>query len=96
MNKLYFGTIQADGLLVSTPTGSTAYSLSAGGVPVQPSVEAILFTPICPHVMTSKQLILSDKVQLKIKVAKAARGTAVASFDGRGSLELFQGDSLVI
>eukprot|EP00703_Trepomonas_sp_PC1_P003490 JAP93116.1 ATP-NAD kinase family protein [Trepomonas sp. PC1] len=96
MNKLYFGTIQADGLLISTPTGSTAYSLSAGGVPVQPNVEAILFTPICPHVMTSKQLILSDKVQLKVKVAKAARGTAVATFDGRGSLELFQGDSLVI
>ena len=53
-NGYYFGTIQADGLMISTPTGSTAYALSAGGVPVFPNVDCLLFTPVCPHVMSSK------------------------------------------
>lgn len=91
----YFGTIQADGLLISTPTGSTAYALSAGGVPVSPDVNCVLFTPVCPHVMSSKQLVLSDQV-LKVKVSMKSRGSVFVCFDGRDNLELDPGQSVVI
>ncbi|PFH52004.1 hypothetical protein AMATHDRAFT_141215 [Amanita thiersii Skay4041] len=89
-------TVQADGLTVSTPTGSTAYSLSAGGSLVHPEIPAILITPICPHTLSFRPMLLPDSMELRICVPYNSRSTAWASFDGRGRIELQQGDHIKI
>ena len=81
-------TVQADGLTVATPTGSTAYSLSAGGSLVHPQIPAILLTPICPHTLSFRPMLLPDSIELRICVPYNSRSTAWASFDGRGRVEL--------
>lgn len=82
---------QADGLIIATPTGSTAYSLSAGGLLVHPGVSAISVTPICPHTLLFRPILLPDGMFLKVKVPLALRATAWASFDGRVRTELHKG-----
>lgn len=88
--------IQADGIIIATPTGSTAYSLSSGGSMVHPAVPGILFTPICPHSLSFRPVIFPDYVTLRIKVPYRARGDAWISFDGRKRMELFKGDSVCV
>lgn len=69
-----FGSVlQGDGLIVATPTGSTAYSLAAGGSMVHPGVPALLFTPICPHTISSRPLVFPEHVVLRVKVRAALR-----------------------
>jgi NAD+ kinase len=63
--------LQGDGLIVATPTGSTAYSLAAGGSMVHPQVPGMLFTPICPHSLSFRPLIFPDHVQLVVQVGQA-------------------------
>lgn len=87
---------QADGLIIATPTGSTAYSLSAGGSLVYPSVNAIAVTPICPHTLSFRPIILPDSMVLKVKVPVRSRATAWAAFDGKNRVELFRGDYICI
>ncbi|KAJ1514895.1 hypothetical protein HMI56_007159 [Coelomomyces lativittatus] len=89
-------TVQADGLVVSTPTGSTAYSLSAGGSLVHPQVSALLVTPICPHTLSFRSMLVPDSMDLRICVPPTSRSTAWASFDGRNRVELKQGDFIVV
>ena len=89
-------TVQADGLVISTPTGSTAYSLAAGGSVVHPEVPSILLTPICAHSLSFRPMLLPDSVELKIQVPIDSRNTAWASFDGRHRMELQQGDFIMI
>ncbi|ODN94738.1 hypothetical protein L198_04882 [Cryptococcus wingfieldii CBS 7118] len=89
-------TVQADGLIVSTPTGSTAYSLSAGGSLVHPQIPATLITPICPHTLSFRPMLLPDSMELRVCVPRDARSTAWASFDGKGRTELHQGDHIKI
>ena len=86
--------IQADGVIISTPTGSTAYSLSAGGPLTHPSIPGILLTPICPHTLSFRPMVLSDSLMLRLVVPKHSRGGAYASFDGKGRVELRKGDEV--
>ncbi|KAG5304335.1 NAD kinase associated with ferric reductase [Histoplasma capsulatum G186AR] len=88
--------VQADGCIFSTPTGSTAYSLSAGGSLVHPSIPGILLTPICPHTLSFRPMVLSDALLLRIAVPNASRSTAYCSFDGKGRIELRQGDYVTV
>lgn len=88
--------VQADGCIFSTPTGSTAYSLSAGGSLVHPDIPAILLTPICPHTLSFRPMLLNDTMALKIAVPRHSRATAYCSFDGKGRVELRQGDHVTI
>jgi len=88
--------IQGDGLIVSTPTGSTAYNLAAGGSMVHPSVPCILFTPICAHTLSSRPLVFPEHVTLRVKVPSDSRAEAYCSFDGRGRQALWPGDSVLI
>ncbi|KAF4581214.1 NAD kinase associated with ferric reductase [Ophiocordyceps camponoti-floridani] len=88
--------VQADGCIFSTPTGSTAYSLSAGGSLVHPDIPAILLTPICPHTLSFRPMILSDTMALRVVVPRRSRATAFCSFDGKGRVELRQGDHITI
>ena len=86
--------IQADGIIISTPTGSTAYSLSAGGPLTHPSIPGILLTPICPHTLSFRPMVLSDTLLLRLVVPRHSRGGAYASFDGKGRVELRRGDEV--
>ncbi|KAI9369880.1 ATP-NAD kinase-like domain-containing protein [Aspergillus egyptiacus] len=88
--------VQADGCIFSTPTGSTAYSLSAGGSLIHPSIPGILLTPICPHTLSFRPMVLSDSLLLRIAVPSGSRSTAYCSFDGKGRVELRQGDYVTV
>lgn len=92
----YITTVQADGIIMSTPTGSTAYSMSAGGSMVHPSVPAILFTPICPHSLSFRPIVFPDSAKLQIEISEDARSHAWASFDGKSRLQLKRGDGLLV
>ncbi|CAO3614494.1 unnamed protein product [Cunninghamella blakesleeana] len=89
-------TVQADGLAISTPTGSTAYSLSAGGSLTDPGIHATLITPICPHTLSFRPTLVPDSMELRICVPYNSRNTAWASFDGRGRVEIKQGDHVKV
>lgn len=89
--------VQADGLILSTPTGSTAYSLSAGGSLVHPEIPAICVTPICPHTLSFRPMLLPDSMSLKVVVPrKNSRTSAWVSFDGRSRVELKSGDYITV
>ncbi|KAF4122435.1 NAD+ kinase [Geosmithia morbida] len=88
--------VQADGCIFSTPTGSTAYSLSAGGSLVHPDIPAILLTPICPHTLSFRPMVLSDTMELRVAIPRNSRATAYCAFDGKGRIELRQGDYITI
>lgn len=96
VNSRYVTTIQGDGALVSTPSGSTAYALSAGGVPVHPTLNCMLLTFICPHVMSGRQVCLPGSCILKLKQPRDSRGSCAVAFDNRMRLELLRGESLRI
>jgi len=81
----------ADGLIVATPTGSTAYSLSAGGPLLLPDVDALLLTPICPHTLTQRPVVLPDRVQLEISVTRPGEEIQL-TVDGQEGAPLRVGD----
>ncbi|CAL5352410.1 unnamed protein product [Camellia sinensis] len=87
--------VQGDGLILSTTSGSTAYSLAAGGSMVHPQVPGILFTPICPHSLSFRPLILPEHITLRVQVPFNSRSHAWASFDGKDRKMLAPGDALV-
>ena len=89
--------VQADGVLISTPTGSTAYNVSAGGSMVHPNVPCILFTPICPHSLSFRPVVLPDSAVIELKVPSYSRSLASVSFDGASQqVALERGDSVRI
>ncbi|KAL3850142.1 hypothetical protein ACJIZ3_012024 [Penstemon smallii] len=87
--------VQGDGLILSTTSGSTAYSLAAGGSMVHPQVPGILFTPICPHSLSFRPLILPEHVTLRVVVPFNSRSHSWVSFDGKDRKQLAPGDALV-
>ncbi|XP_005800196.2 NAD kinase isoform X1 [Xiphophorus maculatus] len=89
-------TVQGDGLIVSTPTGSTAYAVAAGASMIHPNVPAIMITPICPHSLSFRPIVVPAGVELQIKLSPDARNTAWVSFDGRKRQEICHGDSITI
>ncbi|XP_074074814.1 NAD kinase isoform X2 [Macrotis lagotis] len=89
-------TVQGDGVIVSTPTGSTAYAAAAGASMIHPNVPAIMITPICPHSLSFRPIVVPAGVELKITLSPEARNTAWVSFDGRRRQEICHGDSISI
>lgn len=85
-----------DGVIIATPTGSTAYSLSAGGPIVEPEANNILITPICAHDVVSRCIVASDKRVITVKLTKNARRNAFLSADGGKALRLNMGDVATI
>jgi NAD+ kinase len=85
-----------DGIIVATPTGSTAYSLSAGGPIVEPEAHSILITPICAHDMMSRCIVASDKRTITLELTRNARRNAFLSVDGGKALKLNMGDIATI
>ena len=90
---------EADGVIVSTPTGSTGYNLSAGGPLVSPKTSLMIITPISPHSLTSKSIVLSSEDEIVIevlKMRKAQKEEAIVNFDGQPGIQLSAGDRIVI
>ncbi len=87
---------RADGVIVATPTGSTAYSLSAGGPVVDTAIESIVLTPICPHSLFSRSMIFSSDNELKIEIKGSADAKAVLSCDGKDGVEINEKNTVVI
>ncbi|XP_037642311.1 NAD kinase b [Sebastes umbrosus] len=89
-------SVQGDGVIVSTPTGSTAYAAAAGASMIHPNVPAIMVTPICPHSLSFRPIVVPAGVELMITLSPDARTTAWVSFDGRKRQEIQHGDCIKI
>ena len=85
-------TYRADGLIVATPTGSTAYSMAAGGPIIDPKLSCLCVTPICPHSLTAKPLTFRDDAQIEIKNICQREKMLVLTVDGRINFEIYRGD----
>lgn len=99
LNGEYFNTYSADGMIVATPTGSTAYNLSAGGPIVSPSARLMILTPICPHTFNSRSIILPECDTIEVEVCSDRNGfddERQLSFDGGSVFNLHAGDRIVI
>jgi NAD+ kinase len=87
--------LRGDGLIISTPTGSTAYSLSAGGPIVNPAVQGLILTPICPHTLTHRPLIVPINAQIDVTLTSKDDG-AMATLDGQVGVAMTQGDTVEV
>lgn len=92
----HFTTVQADGVCIATPTGSTAYNLAAGGSLCHPENPVMLLTAICAHTLSFRPIILPDSIVLRLGVPYDSRSSSWASFDGRERVELHPGDYITI
>jgi len=93
VDRMFVCRYKADGLIVATPTGSTAYSLSAGGPIIFPSVAAICMTPICPHMLTNRPVIVPDTSVIRI-ICQAEDDSAFLTIDGQIGEPLKKGDQI--
>lgn len=100
VDDVYLCSYRADGFIISTPTGSTGYSLSAGGPIVEPEASLLLLTPIAPHTLASRSIVLPDNVTVTVEIAKTGsgenEGTAEVLFDGDTSSVLKPGSRVVV
>jgi len=95
LDELFVNKFRADGLIVSTPTGSTAYNLSAGGPIIYPSMNAIVITPICPFTLTNRPIVVPDSAEIELTLDNENEGV-VLSLDGQTGYPMKAGDRVVI
>jgi NAD+ kinase len=95
INRQFVTRLRGDGLIVSTPTGSTAYSMAAGGPILNPSVHALILTPICPHTLTNRPIVIPQDVLVEVVLVSKDHG-AMATFDGQVGIALQPGDTVEI
>lgn len=88
--------VKADGLIVATPTGSTAYNLAAGGPIVQPSVDALLLTPIAPHTLTNRPIVIPSVSAVRVVPNMEERDEVFVTFDGQQGFRLLAGDEVAV
>jgi NAD+ kinase len=91
LNGLFVNSFRSDGLIVATPTGSTAYNLSAGGPIVYPSMNAIVLTPICPFTLTNRPIVIPDAAEIELELKHENEGV-VLSLDGQIGYSMIAGD----
>ncbi|OGU13926.1 MAG: NAD(+) kinase [Geobacteraceae bacterium GWC2_53_11] len=96
VNRHFLTTYKADGLIVSTPTGSTGYNLSAGGPIIHPQMSCIVITPICPHTLTNRPIVLPDESIISITVTSSFDDKVYLTLDGQVGYKLKQGDSIEV
>ncbi|MEQ1645715.1 MAG: NAD(+)/NADH kinase [Pyrinomonadaceae bacterium] len=95
LNGLFVNSYRADGLIVSTPTGSTAYNLSAGGPIIYPSMNAVVLTPICPFTLTNRPIVVPDHAEISLTLDNENEGV-ILSLDGQTGYPMRAGDRVVI
>ena len=88
--------VKADGLIVATPTGSTAYNLAAGGPIVQPTIDALVLTPIAPHMLTNRPIVIPSTALVRVQPQMTERDELYVTFDGQTGYELRAGDEVQI
>lgn len=99
VNGQFLNSYSADGIIVATPTGSTGYNMSAGGPVVEPAASLILLTPICPHTLNTRSIVLAPEDEIRIEIPQGRDGRqqiVEANFDGSHKTGLKTGDSVVI
>ena len=96
VDNLYLGRYKADGIIISTPTGSTAYSAAAGGPLLYPEMDAFLLTPICPYSLSNRAIVLPVDKKIKIIIEKEQRVGIILTSDGQEIFNLKENDSVVI
>lgn len=99
VNGQFLNNYSADGVIITTPTGSTGYNLSAGGPIIEPKAELIMLTPICPHTLNQRSIVLSPDDVIEIEIPEGKEGqvqTVEASFDGTHTIVLSTGDRVRI
>ena len=92
----FLNTLRADGLIVATPTGSTAYALSGGGPIVHPSVAMTVLVPICPHTLSNRPIAIDENSRIEIVYSTHNELNAIASVDGQHESEVYPGDRIII
>lgn len=95
LNELFVNSFRADGLIVATPTGSTAYNLSAGGPIIYPSMNAVVMTPICPFTLTNRPIVIPDAAGIELNLKEENEGVFL-TFDGQTGHRMKAGDRVVI
>lgn len=99
VNGQFLNSYSADGMIVATPTGSTGYNMSAGGPIVEPGARLLLMTPICPHTLNTRSIVLAPDDEIRIEIPAGKDGqmqTVEANYDGSHKSRLQTGDSIVI
>jgi len=95
LDNLFVNSFRADGLIVSTPTGSTAYNLSAGGPIIYPSMNAVVLTPICPFTLTNRPIVVPDTAAINLKLKNENEGVVI-TLDGQIGYQMKTGDTVSI
>jgi NAD+ kinase len=96
INDQFLTTFRADGLIVSTPTGSTAYNLSAGGPILYPAMSCYILTPICPFALNNRPIILPDSATINITLSRQSEERVSLTFDGQVGFDLRYGDRVAV
>jgi NAD+ kinase len=96
VNGTFVNTLRSDGLIVSTPTGSTAYALSGGGPILQPCLNAIILVPICPHTLSHRPIVIDANTVVEIVIKGQGQVHAQISCDGQINLGVMAGDRVQI
>lgn len=92
----FMSSFRADGLIVSSPTGSTAYNLAAGGPILHPTLGAMVLTPISPHMLTHRPLVIGDDAEVEVRLRRAREGDVHVSFDGQGGVPMLGDDRVIV
>lgn len=96
LDDAFISTHRADGIIVATPTGSTAYALSGGGPIIHPGVDAVTLVPICPHALSDRPVVVSARHSIRIRLIGDARTRAVCTADGQHNETIRSGDTLCV
>jgi len=96
IDGVYVNTQRSDGMVISTPSGSTAYAMSAGGPIIEPGLNAIVLAPICPHTLTNRPIVVSSDSKIDVIASRANRASGQVSFDGQTNVDILNGDRIHI
>lgn len=96
VNNQYINNHSGDGIIIATPTGSTAYSLSCGGPIIDPAIDCYVLVPICPHTLSDRPIVMPDNKSIEIKLQQKNKNKAEITIDGRSICDFTESDKLII